>query len=367
MNDFSLEPIILNTNVLIQVGIVFAIVSIVIIGIFYLQKLLKLFSENILSPQVKNIYDQVIKPEANWLTLLWILCIADIAILIEAKSPWIRVGEILLSLTIVWLIIWLFFGWFRRLFDTYLLDTVLQSNKKINSEFLIIGKYTANIVVILIVIFIFAQVHNVNLFGLLASLGIGGLAVAFAAQKTLEQLLGGIVLYIDRPFIQDDYIGLPDGTFGRVESIGLRSTKIRSSGKGTLMVIPNSALTQINIENFTGVKKVISLTYLTFYRYLPQEERALVKQIILESTNDILGIDFRSTQVTFKDILKDGKSSITEAQINFFILGSGNLSMELRSKLLDIAHQNISQKLKECGIPFDLEDKTINVDSPITI
>lgn len=70
-----------------------------------------------------------------------------------------------------------------------------------------------------------------------------GVAVAFAAQNTLSKLLGGIVLYIDRPFVVDDYIGLPDGTFGRVESIGLRSTKIRSSGKGTLIIISNNSLT----------------------------------------------------------------------------------------------------------------------------
>ena len=367
MRTFFLEKITFNTTLLIKVVMVFIIVSIGIIGIFYLQKLLKLLIQNILSPSVKNIYDQVIKPEANWLILLCFLSIVDIAIVISAKSPWVKVGEFFLSLIIVWLTTWLAFCWFKRLFDSYLLDVFLQRKRKINSEFLIVGKYAANIIAIIIIIFIFAQVHKINLFGLLASLGIGGLAVAFAAQKTLEQLLGGIVLYIDRPFVQDDYIGLPDRTFGRVESIGLRSTKIRTSGKGTLMIIPNNILTQMNIENFTGAKKVISLIYLTFYRYLPHEERALIRQIILESTKDILGIDSRSTDVTFKDIMKDDQSNITQAQINFFILGSGEVSMELRRQLLELAHQNISQKLKEYGIAFELEDKTVDVYSSITI
>lgn len=87
-------------------------------------------------------------------------------------------------------------------------------------------------------------------------------------KKTLEQLLGGVVIYLDRPFVLDDYIGLPDGTFGRVESIGLRSTKIRVSGKGTLMVIPNSSLTQTNIENFTGAKKSYFSCLFNFLSYL---------------------------------------------------------------------------------------------------
>ena len=63
----------------------------------------------------------------------------------------------------------------------------------------------------------------------------GCLAIAFAAQKTLEQLLGTCVLYLDRPFIPGEYIRLPSGLFGRVESIGLRSTKIRTAAKSTLI------------------------------------------------------------------------------------------------------------------------------------
>ncbi|NJO20912.1 MAG: mechanosensitive ion channel, partial [Spirulinaceae cyanobacterium RM2_2_10] len=226
---------------------------------------------------------------------------------------------------------------------------------------------SANLVIIIILIVIFAQAHAVNIFGLFASLGVGGLAVAFAAQKTLEQLLGGIVLYIDRPFVVDDYIGLPDGTFGRVESIGLRSTKIRTSGKGTLTIIPNSALTQLNIENFTGAKKSILLSYLTFERLIPDEEKALIRQIILDSTVDIFGIDSRNTDVTFNEIHLPSNQPKSQAQINFFILGSGEVSMDLRRQLLDIANENIAQQLRDYGIGFSLEERTINVDSPITI
>ena len=201
---------------------------------------------------------------------------------------------------------------------------------------------------------------------LIASLGVGGLAVAFAAQKSLEQLLGGIVLYVDRPFVPDDYIGLPDGTFGRVESIGLRSTRIRVSGKGTLMVVPNSFLTQTNIENFTGAKKVISMIYITFSQAVSDTEKAFIRQVITNSTKEIFGIDPRNTEITFKPIEKN-EMKVTQAQVSFFILGSGEVSMELRRQLLDAARQNINRELKEFGIDFNLEERTINVDAPITI
>jgi MscS family membrane protein len=86
----------------------------------------------------------------------------------------------------------------------------------------------------------------------------------------------------------DDYIGLPDGTFGRVESIGLRSTKIRNSGKGTVAIVPNNVIIQSTVENFTGAKKVMAIAHLNIYRSVTAEEQALIRQVILESTQDIV-------------------------------------------------------------------------------
>lgn len=134
------------------------------------------------------------------------------------------------------------------------------------------------------------------------------------------------------------------------------------------MIVPNSALSQMSIENYTGAKKVVSLIYLTFYRLIPKDEEALIRQVILDSTSDIFGIDSRSTDVIFKEIPDyQSNSPITQAQINFFILGSGQVSMELRRQFLEIANQQISQQLQEYGIDFEIENRTINVDSPITI
>ena len=320
----------------------------------------------LITPEAKEVYQKITNPYKYWIASVIFLGIADVFILETPNPDWFTIIEILLGLTVTVLVSWLGSRLFRDFFETYLLDIVLQSGRKTNSELLIIAKWGASVVTTLVAILIFAQVHQVNILGLIASLGIGGLAVAFAAQKTLEQVLGGIVLYLDRPFVVDDYIGLSDGTFGTVESIGLRSTKIRTSGKGTLVVIPNSSLTQLNIENFSGIKKVISLIYLTFYQLLPDDEKALIRKVILDSTSDIFGLDSRSTDVIFKDI-RENQNFLTQAQVNFFILGSGEVSMEFRQQLLDLANQKITQQLKEYGIAFEIKQKTINVESPVTI
>lgn len=311
-----------------------------------------------------QLVQEVVQPYRSLVLGAIALLVLDLAVFLLPRSPGYPFLEIPVSLALTITVSWLASRLFKRFFDIYLLDAVVKEGRKLNSEILILAKFSANSVIVILAVIIFAQTHQINVFGLVASLGIGGLAVAFAAQKTLEQFLGGIVLYVDRPFIVDDYIGLPDGTFGRVESIGLRSTKIRTSGKGTLMVVPNSSLTQINIENFTGAKKVMSIIYLNLYRQIPEDERALIRQVILESTNDIFGIDPRSTDVAFR---KMPGLDRTQVQVTFFILGSGEVSMELRRQVLDFANQQITQQLTEYGIAFDIEEPTIYVDSPITI
>lgn len=311
------------------------------------------------------VYAEVIEPQQTLLAIALGLSAVDLLItLLEPEARFYSLVDIPLSLAVSGLVIWLSFRLLKLFFDVYLLNAAVREGTKINSEILLLGKITSTVGGIVIVALIFGQTHQFNVVGLVASLGVGGLALAFAAQTTLEQVLGSIVLYIDRPFVIDDYIGLPDGTFGQVESIGLRSTKIRTSGKGTLVVAPNNMLTQIPIENFTGAKKVMSIVYLRFYRAIANDERALIRQVIIESTQSIFGIDSRSTNITF---IESDSETETRAQVTFFILGSGEVSMELRGQLLDIASRNVAQKLKEFGIAFDIEDQRINVDSPITI
>ncbi|KPQ35838.1 MAG: MscS family membrane protein [Phormidium sp. OSCR] len=315
------------------------------------------------SSPISKLYQVLLQPNLQIFGIVLSLGALEVAALRFEVGSWL---ETPLSLSLTVAIAWFLSRVAAQLFDVYLLDIVLRKGSKIN-ELLNLGKLVSNLAIIIGAIFVFAQTHQVNLLGLLASLGIGGLAVAFAAQKTLEQILGGIVLYLDKPFTIDDYVGLPDGTFGRVESIGLRSTKIRCSGKGTLMIIPNGNLTQMTVENFTGGKKVMAILYLNFEQEIPEDERALIRQVIIRGTSDIFGIDSRNTDVTFKSIREKSSTIKTQAQTTFFILGSGSVSMEIRRQVLDVANQKIAKQLKEYGVIFDIDEPTIYVDSPITI
>lgn len=84
---------------------------------------------------------------------------------------------------------------------------------------------------------------------LLAGLGIGGLAVALAAQKTLENLFGALALGADQPLREGDFVSAEGLLVGTVESIGLRSTRIRTLDR-TLISIPNGKLAELRLETF---------------------------------------------------------------------------------------------------------------------
>ncbi len=121
--------------------------------------------------------------------------------------------------------------------------------------------------------------YNVN--SLIAGLGIGGIAVAFALQNILSDIFSSFSIYFDRPFRVGDFIVV--GNYkGTVKRIGIKTTRIQSL-QGEEIVIPNNELTQTKLQNFGVMEKrrvvfTIGITYET-----PLEKVKQVPQIIREA------------------------------------------------------------------------------------
>jgi MscS family membrane protein len=113
--------------------------------------------------------------------------------------------------------------------------------------------------VVKIIIFTIAALHWLENLGfnastLLAGLGIGGLAIALAAQKTVENIIGAITLYTSAPIKVGNFCRF-DNNLGVVEEIGLRSTRIRTIER-TVIYVANSKFIDMNIENFSEREKM---------------------------------------------------------------------------------------------------------------
>ena len=314
-----------------------------------------------------KILQTVVSPYWGWLTIVVVATAIDLIVLAQPLPSWLAVIELICSLVLTISVALLGFRLFSALFEDYLLGATLENEDEINTELLTLGAFVSKAAIVLIVVFFFAQAHQYNLVGLFASVGVGGFAIAFGSQKIVEQILWSVVLYIDRPFTVGDHIHLPDSTLGKVESIGWRSTKVRLSGKNTLMVVPNSNLAQVNIENLTNARRVISMVTLTFLQSMSNEEQALIEQLLLDSTRDILGIDHQLTQVNFETLNRPSGQVYIKAQVVFFILGARATSMELRKGLLEMARENIMKELQVYDVSFDIQESVIDINQPMNV
>ena len=109
-------------------------------------------------------------------------------------------------------------------------------------------------IVIAVMALIWADQAGYNMSTILAGLGVGSIAVALAAQKTLENIIGAITLYTARPVKPGDLCRFGTIT-GVVEEIGLRSTLIRTLNR-TMLVVPNSVFSSVEVENLSSRDRI---------------------------------------------------------------------------------------------------------------
>lgn len=106
----------------------------------------------------------------------------------------------------------------------------------------------AKIVIIVATLMVILSVWQINITPIIASAGIAGAAVAFAAKDTIANFFGGISLYVDKPFKIGDYIVLDAGERGEVVNIGARSTRIKTRDD-IMITVPNSVIANTKIVN----------------------------------------------------------------------------------------------------------------------
>jgi MscS family membrane protein len=117
-----------------------------------------------------------------------------------------------------------------------------------------IGQKAVKAFVIALAVIAMLDSFGFEVTALLAGLGVGGIAVALAAQKTLENLFGGFTLLADRPVSVGDFCRFGERV-GTIESIGLRSTRVRTLDR-TLVTVPNSLFSGMELENFSARDRI---------------------------------------------------------------------------------------------------------------
>ena len=111
----------------------------------------------------------------------------------------------------------------------------------------------ARVFIYIIAIFLVLAILEINLTGLIAGLGLGGVIVTLAAQDTAKNLFGGVVIFIDKPFVVGDWIEM-DNYEGTIEDITFRTTRIRTF-ENALVNIPNAIIADASVTNWSKMEK----------------------------------------------------------------------------------------------------------------
>jgi len=163
------------------------------------------------------------------------------------------------------LIVWAVFGFFRAIGETAVFSKMIREGTH-DASMMRIGMRIMAFVAGSVIIIYSLQNLGADMVPLLAGLGVGGLAVALAAQRTFANFIGSLILYANKPVKVGDFCRYGD-QIGTVEYIGVLATRIRSLER-TIVTVPNAEFSEMKIDNFSVrdrllLKAVLQLRYET--------------------------------------------------------------------------------------------------------
>ena len=210
-----------------------------------------------------------------------------VRILMSAVPAWVATSDRIFMVVSILVITWTLFKLVDAL-NILLKEFAAKTDSKLDDQVVPLLRKALKVFTGVLAFILIAQNLGYSVSGLLAGLGIGGLALAMASKDTLANLFGSIMILIDRPFHVGDWITFPGGD-GVVEEVGMRSTRIRTFAK-TVVSIPNQALANATVENHSLMpKRRIKFTLGVTYESTVDQVTGLVGRIeeYLKSNSDI--------------------------------------------------------------------------------
>ena len=176
-----------------------------------------------------------------------------------------------------------------------------KTKSTLDDELMPLFQKLSNIIIYFAGIMILLKTWNIDITPLLASAGIMGFVIAFAAQDTLSHLFGGISIYFDKPFKVGDRVQLESGEIGDVLEIGIRSTRIKTFDE-TVVILPNSKIANSKIINYNQPAAKIKEKIKIGVAYGSDINK--VKKILLDIAEKTEGVEKKpAPSVYFTDFL----------------------------------------------------------------
>ena len=194
-------------------------------------------------------------------------------------------------------------------------------------------------IIYIIAFFIVLAILKIDLSGLVAGLGIGGIIVTLAAQDTAKNIFGGVVLFIDKPFNVGDWIQTQNYE-GAVEDITFRTTRIRSS-ENYVINIPNSTIADSPVINWSKLEKRRYKLNLLFTFDTTSEQIAQLTEKIRGMLDNNPQVIKEDTTITFSNIENTGLSLLVDIYVTTTVYKEYlKVKNELNKNIMDIIHNS---------------------------
>lgn len=201
---------------------------------------------------------------------------------------------------------------FLRIVDFFgliLLEKAKLTESKSDDQIVPFLKEGLKVVVVIFFFFlILGAIFDLDITSLIAGLGVGGIAIALAAKESLENLLGSITIFFDKPFQIGDLIKIGN-IEGHIERIGFRSTRIRTLEK-SFVTVPNKKLVDSELDNLT----------------LREQRRV---RFIIQLTYDTPSASLRKLMDDIKSYVISRNETTSECHVHFYEFGTYSLNIRI--------------------------------------
>jgi MscS family membrane protein len=216
-----------------------------------------------------------------------------------------------------------------------------------------VGSLALKLLLFVVTLFELLALFSWDATAVLTGLGIGGLAFALGAQDALKNLFGSFTLLADRPFVVGEVVKIGNHELGTVEVVGLRSTRIRT-GDDTLLVVPNSNLTTLDITNYGRRRYRRYLTRIGVAYSTPPDRLAAFRDGIQE----LVRRHDRTRKNRFEIAVHDLAASAVEILVNiYFEVGDRQEELAARDALI----LDILRLAEEMNIELAFPTQTIHL------
>lgn len=291
---------------------------------------------------------------ARFISIIVVIWLIATFLPILQLSPSFNTSAILICRILQTAFMGMLFLTLSNLLVAYLYRAVEATSNKMDDQIVPLFKRLLQIIIVVIALLHILRLLDVNITALIAGVSIGGLALALAAQDSVKNLLGSLMIFFDRPFQIDDWVEGADFS-GSVIEVGFRSTRIKTVDT-SIITVPNGRMADATVKNL-GVREYRLFSTTLGIQY---DTPTVVIEKFLHGLKQIIELhEHVSNEGYLVNLVAMSGSSLDISLRAYLIVSEYAMELSIKESL----YLNILRWAEELGVAFAFPTQTLHVES----